>query len=113
MTRYIVLVVLLLIMSIASAQRAAEFTGAGIVSCGVYLEDRKTDQRYNQQYTQWSSGYVSAYNIFSTYPQISQNRISPETTLAYLDKYCRDNPLKFVIDGVDSLIAELGGYRKE
>ena len=113
MKRYIAVAVVLLMMSNAIAQRESEVGGAGTVSCGVYLQDRRTDNRIDIQYVQWFWGYVSAYNFFSQHAQISRTRISGETILAYLDKYCRDNPLQFVVEGGDAMIAELGGWSKK
>jgi hypothetical protein len=34
------------------------------------------------------------------------------TIAKYLDKYCQDNPLHRVGNGIDSLLAELGGYKQ-
>jgi hypothetical protein len=104
MKRSIVLAALLLMMANASAQGAAEIGGAGTVSCGVYLQDRKTDNRTDIQYIQWIWGYISAYNFFSQHAQISRTRIDGGTILAYLEKYCRDNPLQFVVGGGDAMI---------
>lgn len=109
MKRYIVLAAtLIFIMADATAQRASVPSGSGTVSCGQYLQDRKTDSRFDYQYTQWVSGYVSAYNVFSTYPQVG--RQTAETVLAYLDKHCRDSPLDLVIQGAEAMISELGGW---
>jgi hypothetical protein len=82
------------IVADAAAQRIGAVNGSGTATCGQYLQDRKTDARYNYQYTQWVSGYVSAYNFFSTHPQVAAQ--SAETVLAYLDKHCTDNPLHLV-----------------
>ena len=109
MKRRIVLAAMVIFVTAdAEAQRKTTFSGAGTTSCGQYLQDRKTDSRFDYQYTQWVSGYFSAYNFFSTYPQIE--RQSAETVLAYLDKHCRDNPLHLVIQGVDAMVGELGGW---
>ena len=95
------------------AQRQGPIRGAPTEGCGTYLADRGRDGDFlngtTVQYLAWTQGYISAYNIFSNHPQVQPPEYS--TIAAYLDKYCRENPLRFVINGVDSLIAELGGYR--
>ena len=91
------------------AQRVGMVNGAGLVGCGEFLEDRKSD-RFKQYYTQWVQGYLSAYNLFSSHPQIA--RIPDEATIdAYLQKHCRDNPLASVINATAFLIGDLGGFK--
>lgn len=99
----------------AQAQRAATATGAGVVGCGDYLEIRRTDnEATTAQYSQWVSGYLFGYNFFSIHPQATTSGDNPPnkaTILAYLDKYCRENPLGTVAQGANALIGELGGWR--
>lgn len=57
----------------------------------------------------YASGYMSAYNFWSTRPLVEIPEY--ETILAYLDKYCADHPLNAVSQGVDALIGDLGGYK--
>lgn len=93
----------------AEAQRQGLVFGAGTVGCGVYLQDRANRLTVAEhQYAQWAWGYMASYNSFSTQPQVPL--VEESTLLAYLDKFCRDNPLNFVADGVNSLIAAKGGW---
>ena len=78
-----------------------------MASCGVYLADRKDGIR-DALYADWVAGFMSSYNMFSSHPQVSPIPDQP-TTLAYLDKYCRENPLSYVSAGVMNLIGDLGG----
>ena len=41
----------------------------------------------------WVYGYFSGFNKTSSRSQQNVS-IAPETVLAYMDKFCRDNPLK-------------------
>jgi len=94
----------------ANAQRAAQVAGQGWTPCGVYLEDRKTGDRVQSNYIAvWVRGYLSGYNTFATQPKLDTIP-EIETVWTYLDRYCRDNPLDRIANGVDSLIASLGGY---
>lgn len=78
------------------------------MTCGEYLEDMRAG-RYDQIYTQWLSGFLSGYNIYSRHPQV---KVPEEATLrAYLDKYCRENPLRHVVGAATPLITDLGGFK--
>ena len=90
------------------AQRLAQLSGAGTVGCGTYLENRRLETP-PEWATSWVWGYISAYNFFSSYQQISAPDRS--TLLAYLDKFCRDHPLDPLAVGTNRLIGDLGGWR--
>lgn len=92
----------------AHASRAGVVDGAGMMPCGDYLKalDDKNTVRTIQA-TEWVSGFVSGYNLFATGKQI----IVPDhnTTKAFIDKSCRDNPLFAITQTGFALIKELGG----
>lgn len=98
----------------AMAQRVAPIIGVGGFSCGQYLAHRQSDgESYTAPqtgvYVSWVFGYLSGYNYFSYHLLIDLPE--PNTVVAYLDKYCRNNPLKIVATGAECLIAETGGSR--
>jgi len=94
------------------------FRGVGILSCGHFLQHKAENNR-NQLglYVEWTWGYISAYNgrrAFGDQPQPKTKYVIQDipdfpTVIAFLDKYCRNNPLQSVANGVDVLISELGG----
>ena len=91
------------------AQRIASVAGAGGVQCGDYLGHRKQSKPpLDALYQSWLNGYVSGFNQFSPNTQVAKIP-SPDTLLAYVDKYCRENPLSPVKYAADTLIMELGG----
>lgn len=94
--------------TVALAQREGVIAGAGTIPCGEYLEDRKQN-RHGDYYASWAVGFLAAYNMFGTKPQIEIPQ--RDTIHAYLEKHCRDNPLDRVVRGVIGLIGELGGWR--
>lgn len=107
-----------LILSIASsgavAQRAAPVKGPPTVSCGSYTEARineGTIQGPNSiQFFAWIQGYFSAYNNYAKYRVVE---IPEYASIArFLDRYCQDNPLHHVANGIDAQLAELGGYKQ-
>lgn len=94
----------------AAAQRQADVRGFGAQGCGKYLADRaKKSVAFDQGYAGWVLGYLSAYNFFGTHKQVALPE--PDTVLAYTDKYCRDNPLRYVANAADALIGDTGGWR--
>lgn len=111
------LVTFILLLAIGSsaalAQRAALVKGPPTVSCGAYVETRLGEGALGPNSIQmfsWVQGYLSAYNNYSKYPMVDVPSFAG--IAAFLDKYCRDNPLHHVAHGVDALLAELGGYRQ-
>ena len=90
----------------AHAQRAGGMYSLGNKNCGDYLEDMK-DPTSGEYYAVWTWGFLSAYNIYGTRPQV-QGNVSKGTILAYLDKHCRNEPLSHVITGVSKLAKEWG-----
>lgn len=105
-------VILMLLLGIVSNSVMAEkyfIFGMGHNECGEYLANRGSDDKsiYNQVYATWVQGYFSGYN--STMPKKQFDAgLPPSTILAYLDKYCRDNPLSNVAVGTDCLFKAKG-----
>jgi hypothetical protein len=94
------------------AQRTETIAGLGTAGCGEYLADRQVGAHSDGVYASWILGYISAYNLYSTSRPVAANAIpKTSTALAYLDKYCRDNPLSLVVAGAGCLIGDLGGER--
>jgi hypothetical protein len=99
-----------LLMNCAHAQRGGVVSGIGTVSCGKYLEDRRSKVAFDFAYAEWVKGYLSAYNLFSTQAPI-KSFPSNETILAFVDSFCSGKPLDQVQGGAIALVAELGGWR--
>jgi hypothetical protein len=111
------LTTLVLLLSIASnlaiAQRVAPVKGPPALSCGSYTEARINEGTLGPNsihYFSWVQGYLSGYNNYAKYPIV----VVPEMAgiAKFLDKYCTDNPMARVANGIDSLLAELGGYKQ-
>jgi hypothetical protein len=111
------LTALVLLLSIASnlaiAQRAAPVKGPSALSCGSYTEARINEGTLGPNsihYFSWVQGYLSGYNNYAKYPIVAVPEMAGIAT--FLDKYCADNPMARVANGIDSLLAELGGYKQ-
>jgi hypothetical protein len=79
--------------------------GSGAVSCGTWLEG-KTDTWLRYQRLQWLLGYISAYNVYTTSPQVRP--IDAYGAAAFVDRYCSNKPLHMLTRAA-ALIEELGG----
>ena len=107
-----------LLLSLASnaalAQRAVPVKGPPTISCGSYAEARinevGTVGPNSVQFLAWVQGYLSGYNNYAKYPIVDVPEYG--VIAKYLDKYCQDNPMFHVSNGIDSLLAELGGYKQ-
>ena len=106
--------ILLLILGVsistdAPAQQAPYFvSGEGNTACGEYLEHRRqVNAEQDYVYATWLRGFTTGFNFATKGKQIS-GVSAPATLLAYLDKYCRDNPLGSIAGGAFSLARELG-----
>ena len=61
-------------------------------------------------YVSWIQGFVSGYNWAATAGQADAgDALSYATIVLYLDKYCRENPLKHMVGGTKELVEELVG----
>lgn len=99
-----------------SAQAQAPLNGAmagvGTSSCGKYLESR-ADPVSDLMIKSWAQGFLSGLN-FATYFSKQRLAILPDaqSMAAYLDKYCRENPLKEPWMGAFDMFNELKLFPK-
>lgn len=103
-------ILLVLTTTIVNAQQAGEenvwILGSGTISCGKWLEE-KPDKALRAQRMQWLLGYVSSYNWSHTSRQ-AQLR-DGQSALAFVDRYCSNNPLHGIPGAAAALVEELGG----
>jgi hypothetical protein len=77
--------------------------GAGNLSCGAWVQERKKSKNSNSDMMMsWTLGYLSAVELYTGQRHAKTDNAG---VLAYLDKYCGENPL--VPYGV--AVAELSG----
>ena len=99
--------------NVALAQRAAPVDGPAALSCGSYTEARINDGTIGPNSIQvfaWIQGYLSGYNNFAKYPIVTVPELP--AIAKFMDKYCAENPMHHVANGVNALLAELGGYKQ-
>ena len=96
MTRYLILIAVLL--SFAAPAKA----DVSIVThdCGEWLSARKNDDPHAWMFQKFLVGFLSGMSMGS-YEEFwaSENGITPDQVFYWMDKYCRENPLKHITKG--------------
>lgn len=91
--------------------------GIGQSNCGEFMMWSETGNKFQTDIiNQWIWGYLVGYQMRGAFNKTysipsSGNITSPtaETIQLYLRKYCSNNPLSSIHNGVLSMIKELGG----
>lgn len=91
----------------ASAQDRAVF-GAGMTSCGQWQEYRTRENKAMSYHIQaWIAGYLSGYNVAADDPDFLIGKPDPVAMYTWIDNYCRDKPLDFIVQAANMLRKEL------
>lgn len=99
--RLVVAALVLLASQTAPAEDGETMTyGAGVASCGKWLEARKAENYYT--YGQWVLGYISAMSMELRLKQSDSDAIS-----AWMDNYCREHPLDTIQTATLELLSAL------
>jgi hypothetical protein len=80
--------------------------GIGVKSCGAWLESRKTESFATLQFRSWLTGYLTGANMMAPFDFLKDNS-DQEAIFAWMDKYCKEQPLEPVGSGAADLIKEL------
>ena len=76
-------------------------------SCGTWVKS-EGDLGERSQYTSWLRGFVSGYNYGNPSNQVRIDRMPDTKTLhLFVDKYCRENPLKPFVSAAFRLVEEI------
>jgi len=102
-----ILIVLMLLPQIAFAQEKFKISGAGVLSCGKFLE--QADNSYAKDlHIQWAQGFLSGLNAGAQIEGAEMVSLpDAESIWAYLTNYCRQSPLKTPFSGNLALYKEL------
>jgi hypothetical protein len=79
--------------------------GAGQESCGRWSETRHTPTHY--QYIQWVEGFISGVNWACRMQQAQP--LDTAAIVAFMDRYCTNNPLHPIVKAAEVLVHETGG----
>lgn len=87
------------------AKRFATVLGAIDDSCADWVTAR--DGKNAQAYEFWLMGYMSGRNMSNDHSNDFLRGIKANSLELWMDKYCRENPLKTIPEGAFQLIEEL------
>jgi len=109
--RSLVAALLPLTFAAAALAQGIPVQGVGTSSCGQYLQLRaKKNNAQDRVLVSWIWGYMAGFNMEVLQPTTREAPDAP-STLAYIDKHCRENPLDNVLIATNALIRDLGGKR--
>ncbi|MGV8932342.1 MAG: hypothetical protein ACOH1R_09600 [Luteimonas sp.] len=93
--------------SVASARAEVSFyaNGLGGLSCGKLLEATKSEVG-RAQVADWLNGYVTGYNYYASKPLLPSDK---ESSIAFAETFCRNNPLSNIVSAAAVLVQDLGG----
>ncbi len=90
-------------------KRFATILGAIDNTCADWVTAR--DRKKAQAYEFWLTGFVSGINISNDYSNDFLRGIKANSLELWMDKYCRENPLKTIPEGALQLVTELAGKK--
>ncbi len=113
MVRYIFGITLMIGLSqpaFPQAKRFATILGAAEDSCADWITAR--DRKDAQAYEFWLLGFVTGLNVSKDHRDDFLSGIKGNSLGLWMDKYCRENPLKSIPQGAFQLIEELTGKKR-
>jgi hypothetical protein len=84
--------------------------GAGLKSCGTWTKERSEAGPGKYNSAAWVQGYITAFNYWNAGPKDTNHiteGIDLHGILAWIDNYCRDNPLEDVAGATANLLTDL------
>jgi len=110
------LIVLVLSFTITTPATAADkdnnYNVQGPISCGIWVKDRQKGGWEFASDVYWIGGYITAYNAQTPDVFDILNKTDMESVFLWMDKYCQENPLRKLAEGMESLTDELWPNRK-
>ena len=94
--------------SVAAQEEGVLALGAGTASCGKWIESRN-DKAAHFQYKQWVLGFISGSNWNTVGPQ--SRPTDQEAVVAFVDLYCKNNPLHTLVAAAAVAVQETGGAK--
>lgn len=84
--------------------------GAGMKSCGNWTEAVQNPS-VRAQYGSWVLGFLSGSNLQSS--SVQGTVTDAEAAVAFIDEYCKHNPLHQIVWGAAALVQESGGPKAQ
>lgn len=92
-----------------SATETFNITGMSALSCGKVVAAMKSEVQ-RVEIADFLNGYVVAYNYYGSKPVTPPDN---ETSLVFIERFCKNNPLSILMTGGAALVEELGGEKSQ
>jgi hypothetical protein len=113
MMRLLLLTMLLTALASPAVSAMKKGFGDGNLSCGAWTQERQSSSQSSSSHVrQWVLGYVSGANYWNEY-QDFLGPVDAPAIYAWIDNYCRSNPLEKLIVAADRLVQELWTHKNE
>jgi hypothetical protein len=106
MIRVVMLVTVILTATQALAQERLAI-GEGATSCGTWTQARQAQSTKAALIAQWIAGYVSGSNVEGEHHPDALVGVDFKGLVAWIDNYCRSNPLDPIVSAAFKLTDEL------
>lgn len=101
-------VILAAVMLVALARPASseprKQIGLGAHTCGTWTQERQAEVANGMR--NWVIGFVNGANVYDSGPDFLL-QTDPNAIVAWMDNYCRSNPLENIFTGAYLLVQEL------
>jgi hypothetical protein len=88
----------------ADANKRYSVRGLGTKTCSNFLSDRNLDAKQSEEYANWLTGFVTAYNWLKPDTYDISTGYKANGLLRYLDLYCGRNPKSRIIDAATAFV---------
>lgn len=97
----------------ADAKKKFSVRGLGTKTCSNFLSDRNLDAKQSEEYANWFTGFLTAYNWQQ--PDTFDIAVGYKASglLRYLDLYCGKNPKSRIIDAATAFVAVVYDKRQK
>ena len=97
----------------ADAKKKFLVRGLGAITCSKYLEERNLDAKKSEQYADWFTGFLTAYNWLQPDTYDISHSHNAHGLLVYLDLYCGRNPKNQIINAATAFVAAVYEKRQK
>jgi len=97
----------------ADAKKKFSVRGLGTKTCSNFLSDRNLDAKQSEEYANWFTGFVTAYNWLQPDTYDIAVDYKANGLLRYLDLYCGKNPKSRIIDAATAFVGAVYPKRQK
>jgi hypothetical protein len=99
----LITICLIFVSAASGAQGTRDYLGSGNSSCGEWLTEK--NEMLQDMRTNWVLGYLSGINFMASKNFLDSYEY--KGIKAAVDKYCRENPLKKVVDASNDIAFQM------